>query len=672
MYYRRSVKPARCSPESIDLLNSTCAEFQRLYLWFRQKNGSAGLPAKIYRATGRFKGNFDFRDSPSQPAFCGAGFFLRHFAMWFPDSTALSKAAPSVQFVALRWHELFDSFTPDSFQPRLCQLPTLVAEMGSAAKDALQTPRHNHTGPLQEELTQKLAGPVENAVCTPHQKFLLHRISTTSDAPLLYDACNHLIQEGFKQSFERTLLEKGAEQIDQAFAAKPAKSKADSWLNSWATLALDRNYLDRDDRVQFDEPLLSFSSQQLLTDLQNKLEGSKKKYDCVLEVFLTPNVVTEPRAKKRILEMVEAVMTKVVGAVAPHDLVEGDPENRVLVRREIEAVGAHVALALFARQIQPALNLLDLYRNAPTTVRIREGWIKTAQDDWKKTLVREGKLQKLHPRKLAADLTINAITERQMAGTVDSTIANALELYHVAMATEDRRVRFLTLWSAIECLAQSVDGHTTMERVSKLVAPIVVWRRMEKQLRYVAINIKFFRDATPTLKREQVMGLPNATDFDIQIEDVLETLTRPDADPRLDSLGKHCSSHSLLLWRIKSLWDIYHSAPALHKDLSSASQRLDWQLARIYRARNKLIHQGDESGLLPHLSNNLQYYFSTTISRLLHGVGTKKDNSSREAAYRWRTQFEFVMDRLSSNPAVLAIEDILPSPKRAASAPLWT
>jgi hypothetical protein len=599
--------------------------------------------------------------------------FRRHFLMWFPKPQHLSAAPADMQFICLRWHELFDAYTPDSFQPRICQLPTLVDEIAVAAQDGLRNPRFNHLPPIQAELAKKLSGEVESALCSNEEKFHLRRIANAQTPAEAYSTVEHLQQSDFRQSFENALTARGNSAILRALNGTPAsKEGADAWLSAWATLALDRQYLDRDDRIDFDDGLLNGNADGILGKIVNTLNGQKRRYQCVLEIALTPEIARlDLTSKERVLQMLAQVLEKTAGNLVSRTLLPGDPMNRILVHREIEAVGAQAALSQFAGSIQPALNLFDLYRNAPTTVRLREGWVGDSISNLTRSKIRDRTLQKLHPRKQAANLTVNALSERETAGSVDATIANALELYHVAMATEDRRVRFLTLWSAMECLSQSIDGESTLERVGGLVVPVVIWRRMEKQLRYLAINIKFLRDALPSLKSETAEALPNATEKEVQIEDILETVTRKHGDPRLDSLGKHCTSHSLLVWRARGLWKIFHKPADLRNDLMAASERLDWQLARIYRARNRLIHGGEESRLLPHLSNNLQYYFSTAISRLLHGIGQKKDKSSRHAAYRWKSQWEFVLDRLSNEPSCLRMEHLLPTPNRGETIPLW-
>lgn len=594
--------------------------------------------------------------------------------MWFPEHAPLAASSPSSQFVALRWHEFFDEFTVDSFQPRLCQLPTLVEEITTAAEDYARDPHSKtHLQGIQEELGQKLGGKVEIATCTHKQRHLLSKISKSEDAAYIRDTGRHLIQDGFADEFEENVLLLGLTEIPSALVATPLKKElAETWLSSWATLALHRTYLGRDDKISFCSQLLESPVESILGQIRKKLDKSQNIYECVIEVHLSPDVAAMADSRRKsVISQLKSVLGKVGGALPKGDLVPGPCETRILVHKSILAPGSSTALNRFARQLQPALNLFDLYRNGQTTRPIREGWVGPTLGQLTKLRLRESVLQKLHPRKQAAELTISALDEKESTGAMDMGITNALELYHVAMATEDRRVRFLTLWSALECLAQSVDGNTTMERVCKIVGPIVTWRRMEKQLRYATINLKFLRDWLPSLKDSPIEALPHATRSSVAVEDVLETLTKPNNHPRLNSLGGHCASHSLLLWRVKAMWETFHNPKTLAADLQRSRRGLEWQLARIYRARNKLIHRGDESKILPNLGINLQYYFSTTVSRLLHGLAEKKDRTARDAAHRWCTQSDYVLDRLAGQPNQLTVADLLPSCDRNHRLHLW-
>ena len=57
--------------------------------------------------------------------------------MLFHSQEVISSADPSTAFIALRWTELFDHSSPDTFQPRLLNIPGLVEELHRVAQLAL-------------------------------------------------------------------------------------------------------------------------------------------------------------------------------------------------------------------------------------------------------------------------------------------------------------------------------------------------------------------------------------------------------------------------------------------------------------------------------------------------------------------------------------------------------
>src|SRR6266480_2244776 len=77
--------------------------------------------------------------------------------MLLPDEKVLAAASEGTAFLALAWQEMFDAYIPDTFQPRLFNLPLLVDELRSVATRAETSPqRHPHVQAIQAELSQAL------------------------------------------------------------------------------------------------------------------------------------------------------------------------------------------------------------------------------------------------------------------------------------------------------------------------------------------------------------------------------------------------------------------------------------------------------------------------------------------------------------------------------------
>src|SRR6266480_4411088 len=77
--------------------------------------------------------------------------------MLLPDEKVLAAATEGTAFLALAWQEMFDAYVPDTFQPRLFNLPLLIDELRSVARRAEASPQWEpHMQAIQAEMAQAL------------------------------------------------------------------------------------------------------------------------------------------------------------------------------------------------------------------------------------------------------------------------------------------------------------------------------------------------------------------------------------------------------------------------------------------------------------------------------------------------------------------------------------
>ena len=337
-----------------------------------------------------------------------------------------------------------------------------------------------------------------------------------------------------------------------------------------------------------------------------------------------------------------------------------NPNELLLVGHE-SGVGPIDALAQFARRLQPLLNVLGFYRGAAPAEPILDGWAGPSLTELAGYKISSLLARQLHPRRRALR-QVKRTWAASASGRLDGVLGNALELHNVAILSTDLRVRFVTMWSALECLASTVPGRSVISRVMDLLLPIVSWRRMEKQIRYLAFTL---RDWQLTMDDRSLLlnAMPNSTRDEVLGEDVLLVVTRPADHPELRSLFGAVAAHPLLLWRAATTWEAFSDPGRLARDLARSRDRLAWHLGRIYRARNQLVHLGADSPQLPSLLDNLQFYLSTAISRLLHGVAMNPSNNVAMAAAYWRTLANRVQSQLRDAPASLRVEDVIANPR---------
>jgi hypothetical protein len=82
------------------------------------------------------------------------------------------------------------------------------------------------------------------------------------------------------------------------------------------------------------------------------------------------------------------------------------------------------------------------------------------------------------------------------------------------------------------------------------------------------------------------------------------------------------------------------SAASVAENLNYTRQNVEWQLKRIYRARNAIVHTGRGTSLLPQLTQHLHCYLMKTLHSILIELDRQPDWSIRDALEHRRMLFE--------------------------------
>jgi hypothetical protein len=575
----------------------------------------------------------------------------------------------------LPWDEYFDRFTPDTYQPRLCHLPILVDEIALVATEAQrQSGWKKHLVHLKAELTARLQDEAFFGVADKADLALLHSLRRgTAVAGMTTDA-RQLQFSRFKERYEKVAIERGKTELARLLGGE-AKNKhaATRWLGLWATIGLRRGYLHSDARQQSEERFARSFTDNLET-MASRLNAKPTKFLCVVALLpVASHDDPEPVGDEIPVytQRVQAVLRKAGFGFAAHEWLQhrGLNPKEILLASDETGMGPIDALHHFVRKLQPALNVLGFYRGAPPAQVIRRGWAGPDREHLGEYEI-EPLLPRLQaPRKNAVKLSVHTLGAWQ-SGRLDGPLANALELHNLAVCADDLRMQFVTMWSALECLTAAVPGPTIISRVTNLLVPIVGWRRLEKEVRYLAISIRQWR-AAAKMEDVRVAGLPHARSTNVAAEDVLRAVTRPENHNDITSILSHVAPHPLLLWRTFATWKSFHNPAVLAADIAGARQRLTWHLWRIYRARNLLVHSGIETTLLSHLLSHLSFYLTTGISRLMHRVTHDATLDATKAAAYWTGLSERVANQLADSPATLTVGDVMTNPQVRENERVW-
>jgi hypothetical protein len=538
---------------------------------------------------------------------------------------------------------LFDKFTPDSFQPRLLNTATLIEELSTVlARAKSQTLWHKHAEIIKQELRQVVPFEQDLLARCPRYQWLVQRLIESENLQDSLLLCRLLEQQ-------RPVYEEGVfVGLRESVRGLPKdKEKTLRGIRRLATLAVHSGKDDDDVLAVVCDDNLKKDPTELVELLIEVTTRRERAFECVL------TIAGQQRDVQRISRKVGFELIR-ESHLPAHIVAElkSKREGVYFVIARTNARSAREAARTCAGQLRPAIDLLNLYSNQAVLELLDIVFLRAnLNEDFREFTLGEPALRRLHARKHAIDLTHNTLN-RHAAEKFEPRVTNALELHSLAHGSTAPRVQLVNLWSAVECLAAVDQSDSIIGRVSRVFAPIVVWRRVEKIVRYLAINLHgLIRDGH---KEWLGPGFPNSKAHFVDAWEAMLTLCKPDNHPDILQLLKFSAGHPLLCYHIYSQW----------KDLHDP--------ARIYRARNLIVHDGIETPMLGALLDNLQFYFSVTLSRILHGMTMCPNWGVAESIIFWKERYRYVTEMLVKSPNVLTLADFFPGDERNISPKIWT
>lgn len=589
-------------------------------------------------------------------------FFGLDVSVFFTSSGPLFKGDETSAFIHLIWNELFDETAPDSFQPKLQNVPALVSELQHVASLATGSPVWTkHVTEIQAELARAIEEHAELLEQFPRYDWALRHLVKVPDVRRTEVAARRVAEEEppFSDFYEANLHRA----VDRMPKAKELMALALGNLASYAThTGLSRQSLRSLARIPNSNPVphdavaalcLGCRPEERSYQFIAAVDGDADDIKAILRRL--PNVRLLPKSQ----QPTGTASSAFLASQADATLVTGTAQGEGSVNAAKEA----------ARAVRSIIDTFNFYCNSPR-LSLRDAVLLVSDSAQISQIdLEEQSLRRLAPRKDARHLTQQTV--QHLIGTqLTGRLLNALELHSLAHGSGAGRVRLVNLWSAIECLLGSTNDSSIIDRVCALVVPIVVWRRVEKVVRYLAISTHLFRSISG-YKLPYSEGFENSDKHSIACEDLLHILSKPQGHPHLAALTNFVAEHPLLRYRLFRAWQSLKDPAALRKELLASENRVRAQLFRIYRARNLIIHHGDHGPLVGPLLDTLQYYLSAVLTRVLGELAAHPTWLLEDALFTLLRETEYFKDVLSSQPKKLVTRDFLLQPRVRISERLW-
>lgn len=568
--------------------------------------------------------------------------------MWVPSKTLLESCNKGSIFLIQSWLELFDSETPASFRVRLHDPVGLLEELQEIASQSIKDERWGYNIPHIVKEFDAISS--SNQIMKDDFSYILRTVKTL-DASRDYKniaATSKIFLQDLSVYKDRLR----ARLLDSSMKLPREKENTLAALRLYATRVL-ADGIHKSQCVDFDYSLIATTKtpKDIVEFLVESTTPQKEEWFFIASIKGSENIC-RPIVSKSNFSMLSP-SEKPLGVTGREYTTATQGYYRIC--QKVQAEGPYQAASMAVEELQRLIDLVNFHYHATEIVvhnkvyvsKERDQFIIDFHDDLKSNI---------QPQSSAMQ-RVSDLLSRVNSTDIPSQLTTALEQYNIANNSKDIKVRFLNMWIALETLIGRSSNSSIIDRICQAVPYIVVSKKINRVLKYFAISLHKFGYCSDVPDETGCFELSD--ERSVRRDELLLVLSgRRGRDPKI----KLCCSikkHPILLYHLYRFNKTIEDPKSCKNELSRSISRCEWQLRRIYRARNLLVHAGHRTLRLPYLLENLQLYFTTAVQFAIAGLVRYPALSIHEVFVRQRIMLQFLLSQMECESKAICLGQIL-------------
>lgn len=312
-----------------------------------------------------------------------------------------------------------------------------------------------------------------------------------------------------------------------------------------------------------------------------------------------------------------------------------DDDRYVLISASVEALDSNQAtihvmnnLALFTRYYKffsqntksffgKSCIVIDKKSGEKSFIKIRNNGLVYLSE--------EGEISKSQIGEMAEGIITSLMsTDSNVFPIIDKAVLN----YTYAYENKQLKSSFLNFWSVLESLCEKKDISKILQ-IENNILPI-----LSKDY-FSMIFESILKDITDNIQKElldtffnKFFNKSSINDLDFMCLILLDEYNN--ARTELYSL---LSDFPFIRYKIFNINKQYANYGSIQKDIVRFENRLRWHLRRLYRARNSIIHSGEEPMHLQYLTKHLMEYTNQLLSEIIFNLTIREDITNVESLF---------------------------------------
>lgn len=541
----------------------------------------------------------------------------------WPDT----EGSRGVLFFAQLMSEMLSPTTFESFRVYSLDTNARLDEALLLAEDVRRerVPRAT-LDPIVEEL--KWSVTKDSAAIKLAEREIESLTRTVSDKNTTLDAfsshirfIDRLIGNRYKETVQNQILES----FDQANRKNDIRKLAGFYCSHLINLGYSRQHILEVVNSYFFTSDVQRIGRATLAKFFREFDGRRKRF--IVHAAVSKDLGNYLKGLGFVIRDIAQLSTDQVGTLALNSNFGSTPSA---LEVSVDHFDPHVAMD-FAYQIlsaQRAISYLDPYGMKcdwgntmhVTKLRAQNGVSITKQD----FLSSRPNIQKVRPNIRAGTISSYAKSLIENFDTPSTErLLSSIRTAALARTSFNPENQIISLWSAIEVLLSEPDDKVRIVHYANLITPCIALRHARRQILaiYDGLILRYRHRLNRLLR--QMPNFPNSHGQ----KAFSEMMLLPEHEALRVELCKILENNPLALHRVWKLHNDYKDTKCAHRTICDHANRVEWQIHRVYRARNQLVHSGRMPSYLESVILNIAEYYTAAIATIVNRAKREEERS---------------------------------------------
>ena len=201
-----------------------------------------------------------------------------------------------------------------------------------------------------------------------------------------------------------------------------------------------------------------------------------------------------------------------------------------------------------------------------------------------------------------------------------TSVLNAIRYHSHSLDSYSEENQLLDLWAIFESVLDISNKHTSdrIQQICMYLVPLLKQRYLYSLFKQLSDDIKTYN--------EELFNaiIDNETVESELVRRICEFTLLPEHSEKRAEVLEKCKDFPLLVERISYYYEALQTPAKIHSFVEKHATRVRWQVMRIYRNRNLIIHNGSSMPYLSLLIENLHSYVDDFLAYTIHSLSQKK------------------------------------------------